>query len=516
MKTNEKQVILPLNLEIKIPEGDPVRKLDEICEELDYKELYKRYERRWRKFEPKTLFKILVYGYMTGKYSCREIENACKRDICFMWLLNGSVVPDNTTIARFQNERLLPVIERLFYQVIERLYELKEIKFENIFIDGTKIEANANKYTFVWKTAIEKNSVKLREKSKDKVLQIKKRYGINENSDIAQSIELLTNQVDLCGVKFVYGTGKHKSQIQKDIEYLTEIKDKQGKYAKYIELIGDKRKSLSKTDIDATFMRMKEDHMKNGQLKPGYNIQIGVESEYIVGIGSYTDRTDVNTLIPFLNKIKENTNKTYNNVIADAGYESEENYIYLEEHKQKSYIKPVNYEISKTKKYKANIYRIENMSYNKKRDEFTCVGGNRLYYVSSKKETTANGYEIEQKTYRTKSCKDCPHREKCYKGQQDYKTIKASFNFLEKRKQSLSNITSGKGINLSINRSIQVEGAFGIIKQDINFRRFLTRGKHKTETQFFLLALAFNILKLCSRIQNGRFNIDLFSSKNTA
>ena len=139
-----------------------------------------------------------------------------------------------------------------------------------------------------------------------------------------------------------------------------------------------------------------------------------------------------------------------------------------------------------------------------------------LYYVCSKKETTANGYEIEQKFYRTKSCKDCPHREKCYKGQQDYKTIKASFNFLEKRKQSLSNITSGKGINLRINRSIQVEGAFGIIKQDMNFRRFLTRGKHKTETQFFLLALAFNILKLCSSIQNGRFNIDLFSSKNTA
>ena len=132
MKFIENQVVLPLNLGIKIPDNDPVLKLSEICDKLDFTDLYAQYARTWRKYDPKTLFKVLVYGYMTGNYSCRDIENACKRDICFMWLLNGSQAPDNSTIARFQNERLLPVIEKLFYQVVNELYKLNEIKFDNI------------------------------------------------------------------------------------------------------------------------------------------------------------------------------------------------------------------------------------------------------------------------------------------------------------------------------------------------------------------------------------------------
>jgi len=111
---------------------------------------------------------------------------------------------------------------------------------------------------------------------------------------------------------------------------------------------------------------------------------------------------------------------------------------------------------------------------------------------------------------------DCPHKGKCYKAKSEYREIKISLNFLEKRKQSLENITSEKGIKLRVNRSIQVEGAFGVIKQDMLFRRFLTRGKQKTETQFYLLAIAFNIQKLCSRLENKRFNKDLFELKDTA
>ena len=116
---------------------------------------------------------------MNGKYSCRDLENACKRDIYFMWLLNGMQVPDATTFARFQNEKLVEVIEDLFYQLINKLAELKEIKFENIFVDGTKIEANANKYSFIWKKAIEKYSAKLTQKTQDKIAEIKLKYGLN-------------------------------------------------------------------------------------------------------------------------------------------------------------------------------------------------------------------------------------------------------------------------------------------------------------------------------------------------
>jgi len=515
MKFIENQVVLPLNLGIKIPDNDPVLKLSEICDKLDFTDLYAQYARTWRKYDPKTLFKVLVYGYMTGNYSCRDIENACKRDICFMWLLNGSQAPDNSTIARFQNERLLPVIEKLFYQVVNELYKLNEIKFDNIFIDGTKIEANANKYTFVWRKVIERNSTKLREKSKEKIILIKQRYSITNETGISECITTLKQQAELCGIAFVYGKGKHKTQLQRDIEYLEGVLTKQGKHAKYLELIGKNRNSLSKTDHDATFMQLKEDHMMNGQLKPAYNMQIGVESEYIVGIDSFTDRNDVNTLIPFLSKITKNTGKKHKNVIADAGYESEDNYVYLEQNEQTSYIKPVNYELSKTKKYKQNIYRIENMVYDKEKDEFICANGKRLHYVYSEKQKPEDKYKKDIRHYRTESCEGCPHKGKCYKAKSEYREIKISLNFLEKRKQSLENITSEIGIKLRVNRSIQVEGAFGVIKQDMLFRRFLTRGKQKTETQFYLLAIAFNIQKLCSRLENKRFNKDLFELKDT-
>ncbi len=283
MKFNFKQLILPLNLEIKLPDDDPVRLLDSICDELDYSELYKTYDRAWRKYDPKMLFKLIVYGYIRGYYSCRDIEKACHRDICFMWLLNGNSVPDSATFARFQNERLTSVIEKLFYQLILLLHDQGEIPFENIFVDGTKIEANANKYTFVWKSAIEKFSGKLSVKSERKLDEIKQRYSLNKDLNTVQTLKALNTLSELYGITFTSGKGKHKTQLQKDIELLTEYIEKEEKYSQYLGLIGTNRNSMSKTDSDATFMHLKEDHMRNGQLKPAYNIQIGVESEYIVG-----------------------------------------------------------------------------------------------------------------------------------------------------------------------------------------------------------------------------------------
>lgn len=516
MFSSSRQLVLPLNLDISLPKDDPVFLLDSLLEQLDYSLLYKSYYRTWRKFDPKTLFKIIVYGYMTGNYSCRSIENACKRDICFMWLLNGSVPPDAVTIARFQNIRLLPVIESLFYQFIELLYLSNDISFTNIFVDGTKIEANANRYSFVWKSAIEKYLDKLSVKSRNKINEIKQRYCINTDLDCIQTLKYLYQYAELCNITFVTGKGKHKSQLQKDIELLTEFCEKDSKYHKYLSLIGNKRNSMSKTDTDATFMHLKEDHMRNGQLKPAYNIQIGVESEYIVGISSFTERNDVKTLIPFLERIKRNTNRVYSNVIADAGYESEENYTYLQQNKQNIYIKPANYELSKTRKYRTDIFRAEHMKYVKAKDVFICSQGKELKYVYSSKYKSANGYEIENRVYRAEDCTNCPLRDKCYSSKKTYKEIKVSLRFLEQRKLSTENILSEQGIKLRVNRSIQVEGAFGVIKQDMRFRRFLTRGKRKTETQFYLIALAYNILKKYNKQKSNREKQYLHNLKNTA
>ena len=167
------QVILPLNLEICIPKEDFVFKAAEICEELDYTELFNAYMRTWRKTNPITVFEVLVFGYMEHLYSAREIAKACKTDIRFMWLLNGEPAPSHATISRFQEKKLAGAIEGLFYQFVEKLHEMGEVKFKNLFVDGTKIEAYANKYTFVWKKTVEKNRVKLLEKTSAALAQIK-------------------------------------------------------------------------------------------------------------------------------------------------------------------------------------------------------------------------------------------------------------------------------------------------------------------------------------------------------
>lgn len=505
------QVLLPINFEAMIPEDDAVRLLVEICDELDYTNLYKAYDRKRRSLSPETMFEILVYGYMRGIYSTRALEEACRRDICFMWILQNEPVPDHSTISRFMSKRLCSVIEELFYQLIMKLYSINEIAFENMFVDGTKIEANANRYTFVWAKAVKKHLEKLEKKTDLFAETIRIRYGLNSITS-CETLKEMKIRAELLNIEFVKGKGKHKTQLQKDFEILEEYIKRQKKYIEQLGICG-KRKSYSKTDISATFMRMKDDHMQNGQLKPGYNVQIGVESEYIIGLALFPNPSDVNTLVPFLERFKEKTNFKVDKIIADAGYESEENYVYLKENNQKAFIKPKYYEKSKTKKYKQNIFRAENLYYDKDKDFFVCPNGKELKHTGLHYEKSGNGYLIEKKVYQNDSCENCPYRNQCHKSEKDYRTIKVSKNFEGLSNESLNNITSEEGILLRVNRSIQVEGAFGVIKQDMNFRRFILRGKENTEMQFFILAMAFNIQKLHNKTQSGRNKQHLFELK---
>ena len=418
----------------------------------------------------------------------------------------------NRKIARFQNERLTDVIEDLFVQLIMKLHKLGEIKFNNIFIDGTKIEANANRYTFVWAKTIEKNLQKLNAKINRELPELCQKYGLSETASLAEVIEFLLKARNLLGIKFVYGKGKHKTELQRDYDRIYDYLERIEKYHESQVILGT-RYSYSKTDLAATFMRMKEDHMRNGQLKPAYNVQIGVESEYIVGVGLYSNPTDTTTLIPFLERLRNNIGRKYTNIIADAGYASEENYTYLEENGQNAYIKPADYEIRKTKKYKKNIYRVENLIYDEIRDYFTCPNGKRLNHAYDGTRKTENGYEVVKSYYICESCEGCPHREKCYKGKYENRKISISKTMARQKAQAAERITADEGNILRRNRSIQVEGAFGIVKQDRDFRRFLTIGKAKTETQFFLIAFSFNINKLHNRTIYKRLGLELFNQK---
>ena len=471
--------------------------------------MFNSYVRKWRKVNPITLFEILVFGYMEHLYSGRDIEKACKTDIRFMWLLSGEPAPSHATISRFQDERLTEAIEGLFYQFVEKLFELGEVKFKNLFVDGTKIEAYANKYTFVWKKTVEKNFTKLEKKIEGMLPVIRERYELTNDASLEDCYNTLILQAQWINLTFAVGKGKHKTQLQRDIELLEDFLSKKGEYLSHLGKFNG-RNSFSKTDVDATFMHMKEDYMRNGQLKPGYNIQIGVESEYIVGVGAFSNRSDVNTLIPFLGRIRSHTNRLFERIIADAGYESSENYLYLEENGQECFIKPTNYEISKKKTYKTNPYAVENMAYNEAKDEYTCPDGRKLKFKRETQKTTENGYTVSTRYYSNEKCGRCPHRDKCHGSKNGYRTVRVNQILNNYRPKVLEALTSEEGTLLRMNRSIQVEGVFGVLKEDYGFRRFLTRGKKNVETQFFLLAFALNIEKLCNRQKKGRIGLDLF------
>ncbi len=184
--------------------------------------------------------------------------------------------------------------------------------------------------------------------------------------------------------------------------------------------------------------------------------------------------------------------------------------VYLEIHVQTAYIKPADYEVKKTRKYKNDIYRVENIPYDKESDSFICPNGKKLTYAYDSKKKNDNGYVCTKQNYICESCADCSHREKCFKGAYENRKISLSQTFVRQIREATERITTDDGIKLRVNRSIQVEGAFGVIKEDYGFRRFLTRGKQKPETQFFLLAFAYNIRKLCNRLESGRFRVALF------
>ena len=514
------QLVLPLEMEGMIPEDDSVRLLSHELEGMDYRKLYQAYSAKGRNpaVDPKTMFKVIVYAYSQNIYTTRKIEQACKRDINFMWLLGGQKAPDHSTIARFRSGILMEACEDLFYQLIKKLREKGEVSGETVFIDGTKIEASANKYTFVWKKSVGKWEEKMYAKIRTTVDLLNrdymKRFQVREEErqeDLHKICEYLEEKCLEKGTLFVCGKGKRKSREQRYLELFRRFLERQRAYDRHKENFKG-RNNYCKTDPDATFMHMKEDHMRNAQLKPGYNVQIGVDSEYIVGAEIYQDRNDVWTLVPFLKKMKEKLSYKYPSVTADSGYESEEGYEYLSSEGQKAYIKPQTYEQWKRKSFQKDISKRENMEYDEGSDTYTCHGGKKLRPVYMKKQKSKSGYQSEVTVYECEDCAGCPYKDRCTKALGN-KKLYVSKNFLDKRMRSYENILSETGIRYRMNRSIQVEGAFGVLKNDYGFQRFLLRGKTRVKLEILLLCMGYNINKLHAKIQGERTQSHLFPVK---
>ncbi|GAA6492645.1 IS1182 family transposase [Candidatus Bariatricus faecipullorum] len=524
------QIKLPLDVEILIPADDPVRLLSAFVEGMELRDLYQTYGKiKKNQATPRQLLKIMVYAGMNRIYSSRDIETACRRDINFMYLLEGKPAPDHATFARFISLHFAQCSKKTLAEVTKLLYSLGEISGKSIFIDGTKIESVANKYTFVWKKAVTKNQAKLFDKILVLVEECENLYGFRIAYNGKVSLHTLKRlRKKLCrirreeGIAFVHGTGRRKTRLQKSLEALETYIAKLKEYNKKLYVCGD-RNSYSKTDPDATFMRLKEDAMLNGQLKPAYNLQHGVDSEYITWLEISPRPTDTGTLIPFLKDMELYLPFKYQEIVADAGYESEENYLFLEENGQLAYIKPQNYEISKTRKYRQDMGRMENMKYDEKADCYYCKNGQVLTVQYEKREKTASGYRRTVTVYRSNGCSGCPFKTDCIKGnncktpmEDRQKVLYVSKKMKEKRQETLERITSDYGTQLRMNRSIQAEGSFANIKEDMEFRRYLYRGNANVTAQSILLAIGHNINKLHHKIQAGRTGRHLFPLKQTA
>ena len=513
------QLCLPIETEIFIPVDHSVRLLDQVLEALDYSALYRSYSSQGRNpvVSPKHLFKVMVYAYSQGIWSTRKIEEACRLNLAFKYLLRGEKCPDHNTLYRFRKYRLQDCVEGLFTQLIELLSDQEEIPFENVFVDGTKIEANANRYSFVWRKAVSKHAQKLQEKAR---VFLEERHllptvpDVLESKDLRNVLHQLEQRSIREGMEWVSGRGHHKSLLQRDIETLQDLYTRQKKYETYTQLFRN-RNSFSKTDPDATFMHLKEDHMRNGQLKPAYNVQVAVESEYIVGMDVSCERNDLYTLKPFLNRMASHYGRRFQNVVCDAGYESEENYRFIEEEGITPYIKPSNYAYSKTRKYQRDMAFRLSMQYNAETDSYQCKAGRTLKFDGIQKRKSKSGFVSESKIYTCECCDGCPHLGHCYKGKYR-KQIVVSERFDRYREQSRQNICSEKGIQLRVNRSIQAEGAFALLKWDYGFRRFLTRGEINVRTECLLLAFGYNLNKLHHRIQRRRLGQALFPVKKLA
>lgn len=524
--TNGFQLVMPLDCEVKIEKNALVRLLNAVMERMDYSKLNAAYSRLGRiEYSPKILLKIMVYGYMRKQISSRALEACCRENLHFIYLLEGQRAPDHNTINRFRKNILTQEAgQDILRQLVVLLHERGLLSFEAAFIDGTKIEANANKYSFVWKKATAKKADKLlkriHEELPTKLKEVGIRFHVPEKIAVRQLKKLRKRihvRIEADGIAFVSGKGKRKTPLQRLSEWVDQCLAKLKQYTNDIHICGN-RNSFSRTDHDATFMHMKEDHMRNGQLKPGYNVNVATCSEFIIGSYISSDRNDVHTLIPFMEQLRKNyEGRNIGSVVVDSGYESEENYCWFENHPETElYVKPSDHEARKHKKYRTDISRRENMLYDEEANTYTCASGKLLKETREKKTHSASGLEITTSVYECSECDGCPLKEKCIRAcgskkplEERHKVLYVSKRFAEQREAMEAKISSPKGCLLRVNRSIQAEGNFAYVKQDLDFRRFLLRGNTKVAAEWLLFSLALNILHLHHKIQNRRLGSGL-------
>ena len=505
----DQTLLFPQRIDRDIPKDDPVRILKSVIESLDLSGFKKLYHERGRSpYHPKMMLMVILYSYMNNVYSCRKIEKLLYRDIYYIWL-SGYQKPDFATINRFRN-RVKNEIGHIFTLLVLILVEKGFVTLEVEYLDGTKIESKANKYTFVWRKSVERNREKLLEKIRVLLQQINEQMAQDKAADV-DTLELTPQTLCEISKEFKEALGSAPEAKTKEEKAAQRGKNKM---FKELERHGEKlaeynsrleqmegRNSISKTDPSATFMRMKEEAMCNGQTKPGYNLQISSENQFITDFALFPNPTDTLTFIPFLGSFPGRYGRFPKRVVADSGYGSEENYRFMDEAGIEGFVKYNRFHLEHRPRYKPDTFHPDSLYYNEEGDYYICPMGQRMSRTGTVQTRTEGGYISQSACYRAIRCKGCPLRCLCYKAKANQRTIRVNHRLNAYKRKACELLTSEEGIKERGRRCIEPEAVFGQMKSNMAYRRFRHMGKDKVVMDFTFFAIAFNIKKLCSMMR---------------
>lgn len=507
--TPNQTVLFPQRIDEDIAENDPVRMVDALVESLNLEGFRKLYKECGRSaYHPRMMLKVILYAYMNNIYSCRKIEKLLHRDIHYIWLA-GHEKPDFITINRFRN-RVKKEINEVFTQTVLLLSSKGFISLNVEYIDGTKIESKANKYTFVWRKTIERNRERLMRKIHvllgqiDDVIAQEKSSEINEGIEFTPTIltEMAGELRNALEQDPAASRKEEKTALKKKRKQLKELEEHRDKLQEYNSHLDNlqERNSYSKTDKDATFMRMKEDAMRNGQTKPGYNLQIGTENQFITDFALFSNPTDTLTLIPFLQSFSNRYGRPAHTVVADSGYGSEENYRFMSENDMEAYVKYNCFHMEQRPRFKPNPFKAENFFFNEEHDYCICPMGQKMHRIGTRHVKTASGYVSENARYRAVRCEGCPLRCLCFKAKGN-RTIELNHRLRKYCQKTKKLLCSEEGLKHRGLRCIEPEAVFGQIKYNMGYKRFRHLGKDKVFMDFSFFAIAFNIKKMCAKMR---------------
>ena len=504
---NTYQLKLPLEISTIIEVTDAVYSFNEVMNHIDLKKYLVR-ERNGRtgraEYDAIKLLRVILFAFMEyGYVSVRQIEKLCKTDIRFMWLLDGDKAPSFMTVDNFMNRKLITTIDKIFQDINTYIFAEANVDTEHIYIDGTKLIANANRYSWVWKKSSIKNRLKVFDKVSALLEEMNEmtafqgvKFGKRREYAIEYLEEIRSKFLSLTGYEpstEVRGRGHRKSKEQRLYDTLVEYTEKLKKYADHIRICGEERNSYSKTDHDATFMRMKRDYMGNDQLLPGYNLQLGVCDEFIAVYNVEQYASDMDCFKPLMEKFNSQYGKYPQYPIADAGYGSFDNYLYCEEHGMKKFMKFTMFKKeTDDKKYHEDPYRAVNFPINENGCP-VCPGGKEFHYLQSR-PVKNNHYGRTEELWQCEDCTDCPLKPKCCKCQGN-RVIRLNEELTCIHKEVLENLNSIHGALLRMNRSIQAEGAFGTIKWNRSYTRARRRGLNGLFLEIAMISCGFNLHK---------------------